>query len=77
MKGVSSYPNPAKESLTINSENKLMTKIVLFDILGNQITVLNPNSRKTTIDVSNFTSGIYIAKIATLSGTVSIKLIVE
>jgi len=77
MKGVSSYPNPAKESLTINSEKKLMTKIVLFDILGNQITVLNPNSRKTTIDVSNFTSGIYIAKIATLSGTGSIKLIVE
>lgn len=77
MDGVTSYPNPAKDLITISSENKTIETIFLFDILGNQVKVLHPNSRKTTIDVSNFASGVYIAKISTLSGTGSIKLIVE
>jgi len=77
MDGVTSYPNPSKDFMTISSENKTIQTIALFDILGNQVKVLQPNSRKITIDVSNFASGVYIAKISTLSGTGSIKLIVE
>ncbi len=77
MDGVTSYPNPSKDFMTISSENKTIQTIALFDILGNQVKVLQPNSRKITIDVSNFASGVYIAKIVTLSGTGSIKVIVE
>ncbi len=74
---VKSYPNPAKDFLTISSKNKSINTITLFDILGIQVTTLNPNSREVTIDVSNFASGVYIAKISTHEGVGSIKLILE
>ncbi len=74
---VKSYPNPAKDFLTISSKNNSIKTITLFDILGIQVTTLYPNSREVTIDVSNFTSGVYIAKISTLEGVGSIKLILE
>lgn len=74
---VKSYPNPAKDFLTISSKNRSIETITLFDILGNQVTTLYPNSREVTIDVSNFASGVYIAKVSTLEGVGSIKLILE
>ncbi len=74
---ISSYPNPAKDIVTISSKNKNIKTIILFDILGNKVTELNPNSREASIDVTNFASGLYIAKISTESGVGSIKLIVE
>jgi hypothetical protein len=74
---VKSYPNPAKDFLTISSKNTSITTITLFDILGNQVTTLYPNSREVTFDVSNFASGVYIAKISTLEGVGNIKLILE
>ena len=77
IEGVTSYPNPAKDRLTINSVNKIIEKIVLFDILGNQVIVMQPNSQNVTIDVSNFASGVYIAKISTPLGVGSLKLIIQ
>jgi len=74
---VKSYPNPAKDFLTISSKNNSIKTITLFDILGNQVTTLYPNSREVTIDVSDFASGVYIAKILTLEGVGNIKLILE
>ena len=74
---ISLYPNPAKGLLTISSKNKSIQTISLFDVLGNQVKVLNPNSLSATIDVSDFASGIYIAKISTPTGIGSLKFIIE
>ena len=74
---ISSYPNPVKDLFTVSARNKSITTLTLFDILGNEVKVLHPNSTEVTIDVSNLASGIYIAKISTLSGSGSIKVIVE
>lgn len=74
---ITMYPNPAKDLLTINSKTESIRTITLFDILGNQVSVLNPNSREVNMDVSNLSSGIYIAKISTLKGVGSTKLIIE
>jgi hypothetical protein len=74
---ISIYPNPAKDILTISSKNKSIKTIALFDILGNQVTVLNPNSLSATIDVSDFASGIYIARISTPTATGSLKVVIE
>jgi hypothetical protein len=41
LNGIASYPNPAKDSFTILSENK---NIAIFDILGNKITDMYPNN---------------------------------
>lgn len=74
---ISSYPNPAKDFVTISSKNKDIKTITLFDILGKKVMELNPNTPEVTIDISNFESGLYIAKILTESGLGSIKFIVE
>ncbi len=71
------YPNPAKDVLTISSKNDSIKTIALFDVLGNQVIVLNPNSLNATIDVSDFASGIYIARISTPTATGSLKVIIE
>ena len=75
--GVFAYPNPAKDRLTIRSEHKAIDKIMLFDILGNQMNVLYPNNLEVNIDVSNFASGMYIAKISTATGVGSIRFVIE
>lgn len=75
--GVSMYPNPARDILNINSSGKEIKTISIFNILGKQVMKLHPNSLKTIVDVSNFPSGVYIAKISMLSGSGSIKLVVE
>jgi len=75
--GVTSYPNPANDQLTISSLNKTIETIALFDMLGNQVTIAHPNSQKVTIDVSSFSSGVYIAKILTPTGIGSLKLIIK
>lgn len=74
---VVSYPNPAKDRLTISSESKIIDTITLSDILGRQVAIINPNSHQTTIDVSDFSSGIYFAKISTQNGVSRLKLIIE
>jgi hypothetical protein len=71
------YPNPAKDILTIRSKFKSIKTITFFDILGNQVKTLHPNSLDVTMDVAHLTSGLYIAKISTLEGVSSIKLIIE
>ena len=77
MDGVISYPNPAKNLMTISSENKTIQTVAIFDILGNQVNVLYPNSREVIIDVSGLSSGLYIARILTPSGVGNLKFIIE
>lgn len=74
---VSLYPNPTSDIVTIRSSNQHMTTITIFDIIGNQVLVIRPNSLNATIDVSHLASGVYIAKISTAEGSGSIKLIKE
>tara|TARA_R110002074_G_scaffold67060_6_gene158186 strand:+ start:668 stop:2416 length:1749 start_codon:yes stop_codon:yes gene_type:complete len=77
IEGVSGYPNPTKDIFKITSKNKILERITLFDIRGNQVLDIIPNKLEASINVSNFANGIYIAKIATPKGVGSIKLIVE
>lgn len=75
MDNVFIYPNPSKDIVTVSSKNKNLKSITLFDILGNQILFLQPNSKKITFDISDFASGIYITKIETETGLGSLRLI--
>ncbi len=75
---VYSYPNPAKNLLTIASETKILEKIALFDNLGNQLTEVYPDSQKATLDIANYASGIYFATFTTLSGsTGNLKIVIQ
>ena len=71
------YPNPAREVVTISSKIKNIKTITLFDILGQQIKVVQADSQEVTIDVAHLASGLYMAKVLTETGVGSIKLIVN
>lgn len=71
---VTMFPNPAKNSVTINTENEI-TKIEIFNILGQTVKVIEGNSNKMTIDISSLNSGTYMAKVTSGTATKTVKLI--
>jgi choice-of-anchor B domain-containing protein len=72
-KGLSIYPNPSSNMVTVNSKTDLLTSISVFDINGKQILDINTiNSETKTLDISNFSNGIYFM---TINNEVTKKLI--
>ncbi len=58
---VNIYPNPANSMITIaNAEN---ANIVIMNIIGEVVTVINSASSNQTIDVSNYAAGTYFVKV--------------
>jgi hypothetical protein len=73
--GLNVYPNPARDSWTVKTQNINMSSIEVFDILGKNVLSLKPNASETTINGSSLKSGLYFARINTLNGSSSLKLI--
>ena len=73
---VSIYPNPTNGTWNINSTTEIR-KVVLFDILGNRVFTSVPNAMQATIDATSFRSGVYFAKIESVNGIKTLKLIRE
>ncbi|SEP83650.1 Por secretion system C-terminal sorting domain-containing protein [Hyunsoonleella jejuensis] len=69
------YPNPTQESWTIKAQNTKITNIKVYDVLGKNVMMLSPNTIETKIDGASLMKGIYFAKIETVSGTSSVKLV--
>ena len=67
-------PNPTRAKWQITSKDQI-EKIEIFDLLGKKVHELFPKSRATTIDATNFMSGIYLTRVKTASGTGAMKLI--
>lgn len=66
------YPNPAKESLTIETKSALAFEAVeVFNILGQKITpVTTISGSRVTVNTSNLASGMYSIRILTDKGFV-------
>ena len=77
IEGLRSFPNPARDHISITSDNHIIATIAIFDVLGNQVSVHHPKSHTVAIDVADFASGIYVAKIVTPMGEGSIKIMIE
>ena len=71
---LSIYPNPVNAQLTISSEDKIGT-IVILNVMGKTVKTITSSSN--TIDVSELTKGIYFLKIQMDKGLVSEKFIKE
>lgn len=70
------YPNPAKETLTINGDSVILIKyLYIYNLLG-QLVQKNTNPNET-IDVSELKTGSYFIQIVTDKGTASHKFIKE
>jgi len=56
------YPNPATDQLTI-SANEMITKVELYNLLGQQINILETNTNTVQLNLSALTSSTYLVKV--------------
>lgn len=55
------YPNPVKDVLNINAEDEI-TKIEVYNLLGQQVKSSSPKARNFTMDLSDLNAGMYTIK---------------
>jgi len=67
------YPNPVTNSLTIQAQMTIK-EIVVFNLLGQQMSGLTTNANRVSIDMSNYPTGIYFAKVTTDQGTETMRV---
>ncbi|MDR1847004.1 MAG: leucine-rich repeat protein [Bacteroidales bacterium] len=70
------YPNPATTELNISS-SQIIETIEVFNILGQRVYASQIKNTTVKIDITNFKSGNYIAKINTNNGITIKKFIVQ
>jgi bilirubin oxidase len=77
--GVHVYPNPSADMVTISFENEEVTGgyLTLTNIAGQLIMNKRITNLKFSIDVSEFSSGIYHLNILTSKGSMSKKLVIR
>lgn len=69
------FPNPSVNTLTVRSENTMITSIELIDINGKQVMKVEPNALEAVIDISNISQGIYTARINSAKGAETVKVV--
>ena len=68
------YPNPAKSIVNIESEASVNLKsVALYSILGQEV---YRSANTKTIDIANFSKGLYLLKIESNDGAVATKKLV-
>lgn len=71
---ISTYPNPVTSTFTINSQ-EVISSVSIFNVLGQQVINQTPDTLNFVLDFSNLTAGLYMANIATQSGSKTVKVI--
>ncbi|GAB5398613.1 MAG: hypothetical protein Aureis2KO_01980 [Aureisphaera sp.] len=65
--GISIFPNPSSDEITVVSENENINNIVIYDITGKQLlSVSNIDVERQNITISSFAEGIYFVNINNL-----------
>ncbi|MFT6501134.1 MAG: hypothetical protein ACJASQ_001244 [Crocinitomicaceae bacterium] len=75
--GLRCFPNPAKDHVTITSENGAIDEIVIYDVVGNEVSLSTPNNNSATIDVADLASGVYVARVSAGSETNTVRFVIE
>jgi hypothetical protein len=70
------YPNPAKNSIKVQSKNEFI-QIELMDVSGNIIRTINCSSGTETIDLQDLAKGLYLIRCTTTAGIFTEKIIKE
>ena len=53
------YPNPVKNTLTLNSKNPIQS-IIVHNLLGQEVSKSNPNSINPVVNMGSLQSGVYL-----------------
>lgn len=72
---VSIAPNPTADRLVVNAGDEEIESICVFDLYGRMLSNTAIHSSSATIDLSSYSTGNYILRIATANGTFSQKVI--
>ncbi|WP_299016957.1 T9SS type A sorting domain-containing protein [uncultured Polaribacter sp.] len=72
-----SYPNPTRNSWTINTADTKIKSVEVYNLLGKKVATVKGNTNTAIVDASNLSTGIYMAIINSEKGTSSLKLIKE
>jgi len=67
------YPIPSNSKVFIKSNSNTVTKIEIYNILGQVIKTVNKNLE--TLDISGLSEGVYVIKLFTKHGTVNKRII--
>lgn len=70
------FPNPANTQVSVSALN-VIDRIDVYNTLGSRVMTITPNSNSTTLNVANFTNGMYLVNISTNGKTISKPLIKE
>ncbi|MBV1887673.1 MAG: VCBS repeat-containing protein, partial [Urechidicola sp.] len=73
------YPNPVKEHLKVQLRNNTTDncKIEIFNLLGKRIFLQNINVNSISIDMSDYSSGLYFLKCLVGNETITRKIVLE
>lgn len=73
------FPNPASNLITLNTNNLQVSSFAIFASTGQKVYERNniSNQKVFSIDVSNFSPGLYIVKAAADSATMSVRFLVS
>ena len=70
---MTAFPNPTSDVLYVEVSNAYVgTTFTLSDINGRLVDVLNVNSERTSIDVSNLERGVYVLRSAKLNRSLQV-----
>ena len=67
---ISIYPVPAKDQVTVLSNNSPMTRVEIYSIMGNKVSEEQVEGHQATLQIGHLATGVYAAKIHTEDGQV-------
>lgn len=57
------YPNPANEILNIRFKNPIEAKVLIYNMLGQNVKTYQISTQETSLNISDLLAGIYLLKI--------------
>ena len=71
---ISTFPNPATDVFNINSQEAVKS-VAIYNVLGQQVIQLAPDATNVAVQIANLKAGVYMAQIATATGTKTVKFV--
>jgi hypothetical protein len=70
------FPNPTSSNFTITSTDKIES-VKVYNLIGEEMLITTPNNNQSTININQFSNGIYFVEIKTEKGIVWKKIVKE
>jgi len=68
------YPNPVKNTLTLNAQNEI-SNVAVFNMLGQEVIRTAPNAVSNEVNMSNLQSGAYFVQVTVGQATQTVRII--